>query len=93
MFCSIPGAGVSAVINLTVADYTNAVMGAGYGSKKTRDGVISCAAYRDLRVPYAQAPPSQTDDIELATDVSCDTGFLSSWRSDFSDLSCSKRAE
>jgi hypothetical protein len=64
VFCSIPGA----VINLTVADYTNAVMGAGYGSKKTRDGVISCAAYRDLRVPYPQVPPSQTDDIESATD-------------------------
>jgi len=30
--------------------------------------VISCAAYRDLRVPCAQAPPSQTGDIESATD-------------------------
>jgi hypothetical protein len=45
--------------NLIVADYTNAVMGAGYDSKKTRYGVISCAAYRGIRVPHAQGPPSR----------------------------------
>src|SRR6266446_4122479 len=56
-------------------------------------GVTKCDAYRDLRAPYARAPPSQTDDIESTIDASCDTGYLSSWRSDSATYLAPRGAE